>query len=255
MKQDLQAHNHIEVARKRKKSGCEEDSLEFLWAVSYSDMLMVLVSFFIIYFNINAVEKERSVAPIDQLKFMLHEKLNAQEMIPSTGKVVVPDNPEKIIQAKIGKIINGINRQISVNEETRDHTSLLMTDLKNLEKKEIGVETVPFKGIVIDFPDNIYELGQFELNDKVENDISLLLDTLKSYQDNFNFVFIGHSDSMPLKASRKIIKDNLTLSSLRAIKAVELAISKGINPMWVSAQGMDKYSRSTRSLSLRIIER
>lgn len=82
-----------------------------------------------------------------------------------------------------------------------------------------------------------------------------LFKVLKPYQDYINVVFVRHTDQVPIKNKFGIIDSNLTLSHLRAAKAVEFAINSGFNPMWVSSQGLSKFTRNTRSLSVRIMER
>ena len=51
----------------------EEDASQHLWAVSYADMLMVLMSFFIIYFQFDEMQGTKD--PLAPLAFALKEKL------------------------------------------------------------------------------------------------------------------------------------------------------------------------------------
>ena len=113
----------------------------------------------------------------------------------------------------------------------------------------------PGSAAAIDCPDNIYRNGKYNISDTHKKQLVELFEAIKPYQEHINLVFIGHTDQTPIKSKFGVIESNLILSHLRAAKAVEFAIEKGFDPMWVSSQGLSEYTRNTRSLSVRIMER
>jgi flagellar motor protein MotB len=109
--------------------------------------------------------------------------------------------------------------------------------------------------IVVDFPEDAFSKGGFEVKSGLKNDLKLVLSKILPFKDEVTLNFIGHTDTVPLKKrneTNKIINSNLILSNLRAGRAAELAIQMSFQPEFISSQGVAEYSRNTRSLSLSI---
>lgn len=210
----------IRIERKPKSSVHEDDN-QHLWAVSYSDFLMVLLSFFILFYS--ADEKNR-----DSLK----EKISHHFTIGQ----------------------NNLQGQ----QESIPPLSRLPSSLKELDPSLV-VETVPKNETVyIHFPENFFGPGQYELNKDQQESIVRLLKKLAPLAPEINLTFEGHSDQVPVSHSKirnHVIRSNFVLSSLRAHSALEMAEENGFSEQQLSVKASASHDRNSRSLSIRITQR
>ena len=212
----------------KKNQSIQEDPLQYLWAISYSDLLMLLVCFFLIYYNTKEIPE---VTPLKEVMLGL----------------------EKEFGKSWGDSVDQNSNRSPASENNGAQTELL-GEIENINLKPIS-ENGLVKGILINFPDNIYPIGGYELDKDSEKVIAKVLGIVKKKSDHFNIVFIGHSDLVPFQTNNKVVNNNLILSSLRAAKGVEYAIAQGFDPFWVSAQGMSEHVRGSRSLSIRVMQK
>lgn len=269
----------MEEFKSRRKKGHEEGGES--WAVSYADLLMVLMSFFIIFFSQD--EKDSSNNLLSKIISGLHTQTGAQ-IIDEEGKPVVAKSakffpgfsgkdtdddveaevtintnsvlersPASVQTETIKDISSGTNFKLiisrikSTNIDLQEKESTASNSKENLDHSKLGLQ--------IDLNENIYHPGSYILTNSAQTQLDKILVGLSPYKGKINLVFVGHTDDIPIKGGKKVIESNMILSSLRASKAVEFAISKGFSPYWVSAQGLAEFSRNTRSLSLRVMER
>lgn len=223
----------------------QDDGGEGLWAVSYSDLLMVLMSFFIVFFNMN---DKKDMTSIQKILLQMKDKSEVVFRDGKTGAVVDPSEaikgPEKYFTG-FGKESAG-RSPASIGETS----ALNMSDLKS--KYAVNIAE---KEIVIDLPANIFSIGMYELDEKTMKDFDEILAVISPYRSEINLIVVGHSDKLPINPSTKIVNNNLILSTIRATKGVEYLIKKGFEPTWISAQGVGEHNRNTRSLSVRIMAR
>lgn len=196
-----------------------------LWAVSYSDLLMVLLAFFVMYFEYG--EKE-STEIIRNLSRDLTQTRN-----PNSAYSGEPIGPEPLVGpnavAQVGKLL-----------------------------KDDGFHAEPGKKpgtLVVHFPENYYELGKYEIRGQQEEWMQQLLRVLLPQKKRISIVFIGHADTLAFNKNAKIIDSNLVLSNLRGARAAEYALLHGFDPRMVSSQGVGEYRRASRTLSVQIEER
>ena len=214
----------------------QDESLQFLWAVSYSDLLMVLMSFFIVFFD-SSGENSKS-----QYKLILQSISGATG---KTGAARIPADagtaptPSKTIASSSSSATETIGALAEAFDKNNVHF------LKSEKSNQIE----------IDFPDNFYEPGQYLVSEKAKERIESVLNLIKSHKEVTALTFIGHTDAAPIKAllnKNKIIDSNMILSNLRAARAAEIAVVQGFNPKHVVAQGNGEFSRKMRSVTLRI---
>lgn len=213
------------------------------WAVSYSDLLMVLMSFFIVYFNINNEKSNK--------RDHLHSLILKLEKIGKLEHVVLP---------QVGTNKDKLRLRLNTNEEANRIPSSINLDTiagnisngftKNGELNKIGKLEID-----IDLPKDIYETGKFEINNQVQGELRKVLSLVKDDIDSIQLVIIGHTDKLPFhKNNKNIVNNNLILSSLRAAKAVEFLVGNGLPESKVFVQGLNDQPRNTRSLSVRLRE-
>lgn len=193
---------------------------------------MVLMSFFIIYFEM----KETAVAMPPALVMRPTAITQPKEVVKEPDEVVDEEDVSAIkIRAFDALAIKLKDESVTV---TRDSDE---------------------QGVYVNLNDNIYGEGSYELNSKARKSVLRILNLIKPYTKEVELTFVGHADHIPI--SKKMIKDtklldsNFVLSSLRATKAMEFAAANGFDPRFILAQGSGEFARSVRSLSLRITSR
>lgn len=193
-----------------------EDENQHLWAVSYSDFLMVILSFFIIFYS-----------PDEQTRATILNRISQQfskDSAPADG------------EANFG------------SQRLPTSLSAAFPDLK-IEKED--TQDV----LYIHFPENFFKAGQFELSKEQEQAVEAVLLTLKNSSDKIQINFEGYTDPEPIKYTQRrytFIKSNYQLSSLRANSALEIARKIGFNESHLLASAFSSNKRSSRSLTLKI---
>jgi flagellar motor protein MotB len=192
------------------------DESSHLWAVSYADLLMVLLSFFIIFFSVDQSKRKSLVQKIASAT----EATNEVRTLASAGshlniRTLMP----KIAEAKIS---------VQQNGET----------------------------LRIEFPNNVFKKGQSDLPEFEKKRLAQILKTLRPFQEQIELVFIGHSDPAPVKrAKSRNLRDNYDLSAIRASRALNLASTMGFDPKVMRTSGAAQYDRPSRTLTIEVLQR
>lgn len=227
MSLELRGNKFATPIRRIKQAEVYEDPNQHLWAISYSDLLMVLLTFFVLFFSFGENSKQPLVDKI-KISFEKVGKKGKQGVI--TGSAT----PEAEAPRSVSNVSPGLA------EKLKDLDVSVATKVQN-EK------------FVIDFPDDFYSAGKYELNAKQKKELARVLAVVREYDENIHLTFIGHTDEVPVAyANNKVINSNLVLSNLRAARAVEVAWEEGFSPKYVFSQGAGEQQRKTRSLSLEI---
>ncbi|MBX3041134.1 MAG: OmpA family protein [Bdellovibrionaceae bacterium] len=194
-----------------------EDDNQHLWAVSYSDFLMALLSFFILFFSVEAPEQNNII-------------MNLSQTFGSSGAVSEQQG----------------------NDQNKLHARLPANLPKALSDLKIEMDTKK-KSLVVNFPNDIFPPGQYKVSAEHQNLLKKFLETVKPYQKQVSLYFEGHADSSPLRHHKSdIISDNFVLSSLRASAALSMAIQSGFHEENLFIQAASSNRRNSRSISVRI---
>jgi len=183
----------------RKPVEVEEVDSEGSWAVSYGDMVTLLLSFFIIFFT---TDPKQGTKQRVELKISLIETLkNKSSHNSETGNnetVNVGNNKEEGIDKKILKDWNG------VAHEKGNH-------------------------IIIEFPyTSFFNSAKTELTKEGKEAIANFVKVYMPYAGNYNIGIRAYADKRKvLKKSRKFA-DNLELSALRSIATMRVLQESGI---------------------------
>lgn len=206
-----------------------EEGDAHLWAVSYSDLLMVLMSFFVIYFSF-----DDSAASKNGL-------LNIAKSMK--GETIVPSSPSSshALESKNGEVTPVGNVTTGTNESFR----------KRLEELNVKIEA-PGKSLILNLEPDIFGMGHFELTPSTQARLKEILSIISPYKDEVEIVIIGHSDSKHIGKKNAYLGNNFDLSSLRALKALQYYLDLGFPSDQISAQGAGENARNSRSLSLKI---
>jgi flagellar motor protein MotB len=202
-----------------------EDETGHLWAVSYADFLMVLLSFFVIFFSV-APEEKSVILEILSRVTKTHEG-GAPGRDPSStgsggGAYAAAGGPAELA-SDIEKSIPDLKIQTDKNK----------------------------KSIYVQFPDGIYRSGGTQLNAEGKKRLSDFLDLIAPYVSQVQVIFIGHTDSRGVRdIYGKYLSNNFDLSSLRASQALKMALEKGLDRDHLFTLGAADHTRSARTLSV-----
>ena len=215
------------------QSAESSDESAFLWAVSYSDMLMVLVAFFVIYYN---TDKLHAPAPAeDSLKKIALE-------VAKTGAKIEHETPKTV---DVPEAEHALLKRIA---DDLDPKSFEWTEAQN------------HKTLTVYMPDNAYDVGSYELRNAYRGKFIRIINLIRKIQlESKGHILVsltGHNDDIPLsiRNGTPIISSNAILAGLRATKAADLAVFLGLDKNYVVAESQQESARSTRSLTIRLRE-
>jgi flagellar motor protein MotB len=222
------------VKKPRRKFRVESENHEAVhddghsWAVSYADFLMVLLSFFIIFFSTDEAKKESIIEKIAKATGELKAGENSAQK--TEAPVVIPQSANLLPQG--------------VKEVADSVGGVFVEGTKKGNKLFIYLD------------DNSYAPGKIDLPAEKQAKLSEILEKLRPFMPDITLTFEGHTDDVAFKGSKsKYLVDNFDLSSLRATKAVQYAVRLGYDPNQLLARGVAEYSRGTRTLSVVVAAR
>lgn len=203
---------------------------DHLWSVAYSDMLMVLLGFFVIFFSDGKNQKSQI---IDQIATELHGSSATKQVTNQKGATGTAADTGQVSNIK---------------------TSVAMPNIDQIAKDlDLTYESVNAgKTIRINFPDNIYNKRQYRLNTSTKNKISQLITVLSPHKNNLKIHFIGHSDSSKVSVSSEKFSNNFQLSALRATEAALFFQQNGFPSENIITSGAANNINSSRSLTMTI---
>lgn len=192
------------------------------WAVSYADFLMVLLSFFVIFFSLDPSQKDSIIDEVAQKTSFKAGKGGKEKDRTIASVATLPEGVNKI-----GDELDGF-----------------------------FVERDKKQKLFIYFDDDIYPPGKIDLPRAQIEKLKAILAQLAPYHNEINVIFVGHTDDQAVARSRsRYLTDNFDLSSLRATRALQQAVKANFDPRHMYAQGVAEHTRGTRTLSLVITPR
>lgn len=205
-----------------------------LWAVSYADFLMVLLSFFVIFFSVNKDNKN-------------HLIFNIMSKIDKDGKYKAAQGGSSSAQSEASSVGQSSTKGLSATGLPED----LEKKISQVYKNKMSYLKVENEKVIINLPDNAFATGSFELNSEAQRELDTLYKNLEPYLEHIKIGFVGHSDSRPVRqwAGREV-SNNMDVSALRASRVLSRAIKSGLKSDHLYAVGAGSSSRNTRSLTL-----
>lgn len=247
------------------------------WAVSYSDLLMVLMSFFIIFFSYNDKDKDKPPSDVlQEFAFSLSAKgakvIGHDGGAGGIGPGQGPGQGEGLgagngpgpggDSATEGMKADGtgggglgtVSKTTANNRVVKDLGSTLADALTDSTVK-ITVEVLP-KSVVIKFSDEMYGPRKWTLSEKSKKALDLVVDIIATKKDDLIVDVVGHTDNKPVTAVKgDIVTNNFILSSLRASSALDFFMEKGFSKSNLRATGVADANEGSKTLSLQISAR
>jgi len=200
------------MASRKTKSHAEHEEVdsEGSWAVSYGDMVTLLLTFFILFFSM-----EKPNPNSNKLKLALLDDLNSQ---------------------KFGAIASQEFKRIPADSEIKNklNTPDLPGDDPNIREIKFPKE---FKGIVYDMGDKIliefpgisfFNSAQVELTREGRNNLAAFTKLFMPYAGHFYVGIRAFADPRKVKRDNHRFRDNVELSALRSISTLRELQTNGI---------------------------
>jgi flagellar motor protein MotB len=216
------------------------------WAVSYSDLLMVLMSFFILFFSYNE-EK-----PTDLLRNI------ALSLRSDGGGTGAQGDGSLANSSTVGNPTESSGPSASSINGERVPGGASVKEMQNSLKEILQDQstTVTFveepHAISISFDENTFEKREFKTSPGLTKTLDRIFEKLGDQKSHLKIYFIGHTDHSPVSQRSDGITDNFVLSSLRASSALRYAIDKGFSPTQLFTQGAADNLTPFRTISLKI---
>lgn len=243
------------MAKKKKQEEAAKGSPA--WMATFSDLMNLLLCFFVLLFSMSSVDVEK----YNQLVASLSNSfgiMTGGESIISEGELISSGisqlnqldqyftNMGEPVEENDGDELEDPMEQI--RQENEKLTGQLYNEVneKVEEKKiedyvEIDYDRQDFQYVQISLNGSIlFDSGMAEIKKESLKVFSKVGDILKSY-DNCQIEIEGHTDNVPINNSK--FKNNNWLSSSRALNVAEYLINeKGLNPATLKYSGRGEYN-------------
>lgn len=221
----------------RRKKHEESHENHERWLLTYSDLITLLMIFFIVLYSFSNVDKQKYQQIVEGLNKAMGSGGGANIITTDNGAPSVddwqPTNTE-IVQDDSGQ-----NAEASKLQEVK---SQLDKYLKESGLSDSVSTMVEERGLVVRLKDSLlFDSGQSDIR---QNEIVKLIDigkilNRKEISDSFIRVE-GHTDNIPI--SNYLYKSNWDLSVIRASNVAQLLIAQaGIQPQRISALGYGEF--------------
>lgn len=195
MATDIFEHsNAFDVEALNRDGEFDEIISEDEWLFTYSDMITLLLTFFVMIISISEVSQTK----IEILREAMTESLLLSENVEAT--------PFKKLQENLDKVVENLklNNQIEISKKN--------------------------EGVYIELKDKVlYQLGSAELQPQAQEVLDEVIALVKEMNiKNLLIEVSGHTDNLPIKSKK--YPSNWELSAHRATNVVKYFISKGVNP-------------------------
>lgn len=207
---------------------------EHSWAVSYADFLMVLLSFFVIFFG--------QSDGVDNIILKI-----TQEISKDGGSKSGSSHQASQATESSGKHAGSFSGAGPLEREVL--TKQLQQEFTGFQISESEKENA----LSILLPENIYQKGQFKLSEESKKQFEDLAKRLLPFKESIFITVTGHTDDVSVTpSSLKKFDDNTELSSLRAYYATKNLIEMGFSEDQVRIKTLLKEHRNSRTLSIHV---
>jgi len=233
------------------KRNDEESSYELLeeesagWIVTFSDLVTLLLVFFVLMFSISTMNLHKFKYAIKSIQVNLGEENPAVDLLeiitePETEKKKISIEDIVGIKTREQKMMDDIN---DIIDETQlgDHVVLTRAD---------GKIMVRIKGAVL------FESGAALLNPESRPILDQIVRIINDYSE-YNVNIKGHTDDKPIRTEK--FPSNWELSSIRATNVLKYMIRSGVDPIRLTATGyaellpiVENDSTENRSINRRV---
>ncbi|MFQ5455082.1 MAG: flagellar motor protein MotB [Nitrospirota bacterium] len=212
------------MSKNKKK---EENGNSNKWMVTFSDILNLLLTFFVLLLSMSSLDNKKLKETIGHF----NAYLGVLGFGSKSAIEILPDMQPIISESNITKRTN--------NSPSSKKKKLLSKRIKNVLKingidKEITI-SIEKKGTVLSLPEKLlFELGGADIHKKSAVFLDKLADVLEAIP-LYNIRIEGHTDNIPISTFK--YPSNWELSIARGVNVLKYLIKKGIDPKRLSVVG------------------
>ena len=199
------------------------------WAVSYVDMLTLLLCFFIIFYNTSQQNTAETANPSALQKVIMDLNMKNAAVAAAAGGAVSLSSANSATTA-------GASAAKATSQLSAPDLQLLETIKKQVEGKVSAETKIKQKSLDVDFSGvSFFNLGSTHLRPDAIDPVTDMIKLLAPHKNSIRVVVQGHTDSTPF--GRYNVSDNWELSVLRATSVLKLFIKNGFSQEALSAEG------------------
>ncbi len=208
----------LNMQKNKLRAPFSSEEVENSWAISYGDMITLLLGFFVIFFNIKSETMNMTLIQKDLDKYFKN-----QSQIEEGRKVaqVQDKNAGPGVPIASTQLVNSLKLK------------------SNLEGERILVE---FPGV------SFFNSASHQLTESGKDVLKDFSRAIEGHLGQFRLVVRGYTDGIPVsKGSR--YKDNLELSAFRSISAIRFLANQGLNLSQMRIAGYGESSLSRQAIN------
>jgi len=193
------------------------------WLLTFSDMMTLLLAFFVLLFSFSKVDAVKYKKIADSLR----KAIGKQNVVLESHE---PDASSEPSLEEYDRLLDREMRKMKAQIEALVQEYLL--------NEYIQVE-VGEQGVVVRISNMfLFDIGRAEINETALPVVAKLCDLLKRFPQ-YKVRVEGHTDDFPIHTER--YPSNWELSTARASRIVRYFIESGIDPKRLSAEGFAFY--------------
>lgn len=197
----------------------EEVDTEGTWAISYGDMVTLLLSFFVLFFTVDQKAEQSQ---------------QLQESLLASLKSIESEEKESKKHSS----------NLNIGEEKSNDIDKRIVEKLGAEVHKIG------QRIVVEFPGvSFFNLGKVELNQQGREQLARFVSVYLPYAGKFNLGVHSFTDTRQvLKIKGRRFQDNLELSALRSVASMRVLQARGIPLHAMKISGLGELEVTSREL-------
>lgn len=208
--------------RHRLRSHEEEVDSEGTWAISYGDMVTLLLTFFIVFFSVNPSNETAHKARA--LQTALLDVLNERSAKTTAGRA-------------------GVEDKLAIGDKPESGVA------KHIAEKLKGQAHVVGDHLIVEFPNvSFFPSGKTELTKEGRAALDEFVKLYLPFAGQNKLSIRAYTDPRALRAGRRA-HDNLELSALRSVAAMRVLQSSGIPLARMRLSGFGEHVTTQRELA------
>ncbi len=203
----------------------EEEIPTGQWLITFADMSLLLLTFFILLFSLSSLDTQR----FGEFSDAIRQNLGTQSVKDKSGKAVEAVDDEATLDAV------RLQRELLERQQQAFDSMRTYLNQKNLDGKvgavfDNGVITLRLPG------DVMFRPGEIELTDEAKKILPNIREMLTK-QSGQTINIRGYTDDLPPPRGSRF-KDNWEISSLRAVTVLRYMLGAGIEAKRLTATGL-----------------
>ena len=231
------------------------------WMATFSDLMNLLLCFFVLLFSMSSIEVEKFEEIAASLNSSFSSSISIFENIKADSIVDLQTFPQNVEQVDDAKEYQVDTSKIDAKESEEDEDIGEMIKKEQEKKaKELYEEIAKYteeaqldEKIDLAMDKNfqyvklsvsgavVFNSGEATIKDGANIILGRIGNILKNYQNNL-IKIEGHTDNVPIKSSKGKYKDNMELSYARAYEVWKyMTKEKNLPPKTLEASGRSQY--------------